>query len=432
MITEAPHDTPTTCTADQTDRSSPRSDQGRRRRLPWPALMAMLLCIALIGFNAWWYWRDARPAPDIKTIEALMSREQYIQAESALRERLRRSRQDGEARLLLARTLAARGDTQGCALQLREIPYWWPTKAEALFHEGQAYLMADRAKDAETCWLAVIKDNPLHPSPPDITQAASHQLLGLYATENRRDDAAEVIWETYERTSPADHLALLGMRVKSELERLAPEATIGQLERYVAADRTDWEALRTLARAKLALGRKEDADHDFQACLAGRPDDPRVWRDYLSMLYDLGNQDAWTALLAKVPPSAESESEIWRFRGLLKEKTGDWAGAAQDYRRALNRNPYVMASHYRLAMVEERLGHRDVAAEHRKKADHLRKARGELRAAFSELITAAEARENQKASNPDLPTSMRRLASVCETLGWARLAEAWNKLADSS
>ena len=38
---------------------------------------------------------------------------------------------------------------------------------------------------------------------------------------------------------------------------------------------------------------------------------------------------------------------------------------------ALNRNPYVMASHYRLAMVEERLGHRDVAVEHRKKADHL-------------------------------------------------------------
>src|SRR5208283_593659 len=225
MITEAPHDTPTTRTADQMDRSSPRSDQGCRRRLPWPALMAMRLCVALIGFNTWWYWRDARPALDIKTIEALMSREQYIQAESALRERLRRSRHDGEARLLLARTLAARGDTQGCALQLREIPYWWPTKAEALFHEGQAYLMADRAKNAETCWLAVIKDDPLHPSPPDITQAASHQLLGLYATEYRRDDAAEVIWETYERTSPADHLALLAMRVKSERERLAPEAT---------------------------------------------------------------------------------------------------------------------------------------------------------------------------------------------------------------
>jgi tetratricopeptide (TPR) repeat protein len=321
---------------------------------------------------------------------------------------------------------------QGCALQLREIPFWWPTKAEAILHEGQAYLMTDRAKDAETCWLAVLKDDPLHPSPPDTMHTASQQLLELYATENRWDDAAEIIWETYDRTVPAEQLSLLGMRVKSELERLSPEATISQLERYVAADPTDWEARRALARAKLTLGRKEDADRDFRACLAGRPDDPRVWRDYLGMLYDLGDQNAWAALLAKVPPSAEKESEIWRFRGLLKERAGNWAGAAQDYNTALNLNPYVMASQYRLAMVEERLGHRDVAVEHRKKADDLREARSELRIAFGELITAEEAWENQGASNPDLPTSMRRLASICETLGWARLAEAWHKLADAS
>ena len=131
MITEAPHDTPTTRTADQMDRSSPRSDQGCRRRLPWPALMA-ILCVALIGFNTWWYWRDARPALDIKTIEALMSREQYIQAESALHDRLRRKRHDGEAWLLLARTLAARGDTQGCA--------WSCGDSLLVAHEGRSAL----------------------------------------------------------------------------------------------------------------------------------------------------------------------------------------------------------------------------------------------------------------------------------------------------
>jgi len=170
--------------------------------------MAILVCVVLIGFNAWWYWRDVRPVPDIKTIEALMSRKQYVQAESALHERLRRSRQDGDARLLLARTLAAQGDTQGCALQLREIPYWWPTKAEVLFHEGLTYLLADRAKNAETCWLAVIKDDPLHPSPPEITHAANHQLLGLYAAENRWDDVAEIIWETMtEPTQPTTSLS---------------------------------------------------------------------------------------------------------------------------------------------------------------------------------------------------------------------------------
>ena len=30
-----------------------------------------------------------------------------------------------------------------------EVPSWWPTKAEALYREGQVHLMIDRAKDAE-------------------------------------------------------------------------------------------------------------------------------------------------------------------------------------------------------------------------------------------------------------------------------------------
>ncbi len=432
MIAEAAHDTPTPSTVDRTGRSIPRSRQTGRRPFPWLEAMATLCFAGLIGFNIWWYRYDTRPVADIKTIDAMLTRGQYAQAEAALRVRVRRSPQDGESRMLLARALGAQNDLQGCALQLHMVPFWWPTKSEAVFREGQAYLMADRAKDAEACWLAVIKDDPLHPSSPDIMQTTSQLLLGLYATENRWDDAAEILWETYERSSPADQLSLLGMRVKSELERLAPEATITQLERYVAADPTDWEALRALAQAELALGRREDADRDCQACLTARPDDSRAWRDYIRMLYDLGDQDTWAALLVKVPPAADCESEIWRFRGLLKEKAGDWTGAGEAYRMALHLNPYVMASHYRLALVEERLGRRESAGEHRKKADQLRDARDELRAAFNDVASAQKARETQAPANPDLPASLRRLALICETLGWARLAEACDKVADSS
>ena len=49
------------------------------------------------------------------------------------------------------------------------------------------------------------------------------------------------------------------MRVRSELERVAPDETIKKLERYVAADPTDWEALRALAKAASALGRPAEA-----------------------------------------------------------------------------------------------------------------------------------------------------------------------------
>ena len=150
------------------------------------------------------------------------------------------------------------------------------------------------------------------------------------------------------------------------------------------------------------------------------------------MLHDTGNQDALTDLLTKVPPLAESEADVWRFRALLKEKRGDWQGAAQDYRAALERNPFIMALHYRLAMTEERLGHHDSAAAHRKQADQLRDAQGELRTAFNNMVAAEEARVKQKPIKPDMATSMRRLGSLCGTMGWARLAQALNKLADSS
>jgi tetratricopeptide (TPR) repeat protein len=290
-------------------------------------------------------------------------------------------------------------------------------------------LKLNRAKDAEAAWLAVVEDDPLHPRPPDIFHDASLELLKLYSTEDRWEDAAVILWGAYEKASPFDRVTLLSMRLRSELERVAPEEAIVLIERYVAADPTDWEALLALARDELALGRPEDAMRHFQDGLKGQPDNPRVWRDYLTMLHDRGDMEALSAAVAKIPQAAESEPEIWKFRGLLKEKAGDWAGAAQDYRMALERNPYSQSYHYRLSMVEERLGHRDVAAEHRKRVDRLRAARGQLLQAFSDV---RDARESSTPNAPNLSASMRRLASVCDALGWARLASAWNDLADSS
>jgi tetratricopeptide (TPR) repeat protein len=402
------------------------------RRLLWLKPVIWLFSGGLLIFNLCWYWRDSRPIADLETISNWISQEKYSQAEPDLREHIRRASHNGEARVLLAKVLGAKGDLLGCAKQLHEVPRWWPTKADALFHEGQAYLMANRAKDAEACWQAVVQEDPLHPVPSGTLREVILQLLSLYATENRWEDAAIIVWHAYEQTSQEDHLALLSMRVRSELERLAPEATIGIVKRYVAADPYDWEALRALARAELSLNLKDEAERHFQACLKGDPNNPRVWRDYLSMLHDTGNEEALGTLLGKVPEVAEREPEIWRLRALLKEKSGDWIGAARDYGTALDRNPFLMASHYRLAMVEERLGRHESAAAHRKKADQLRDARGELRAAFNNVVAAEEARQQQKAIKPDLPTALRKLASVCETLGWARLALAWNKLAESS
>ena len=356
-----------------------------RRRVAVIKPLTLMLAACLVGFNVWWYWRDTRPLPSLDTISGWIGKGQYDQAEPALLEHLRRAPNDGEARMMLARLLGARNDLLGCARQLHEVPFWWPTKAEALYREGQAYFMIDRAKDAEAAWLAVTKHDPLHPPTPEIFHDASLELLKLYSTEDRWEDAYVIIWRAYEEASPADHPILLSMRLRSELERVAPAESIVLLKRYVAADPTDWEALRALARAELALGHRDEADRHFQACLKGEPDNPRVWRDYLNMLNDQGDLDALKSALGKVPQAAESDPDIWKLRGNLKEKDQDWAGAAEDYHKALQINPYARGCHYRLAMVEQRLGHADQATRYRKQADEMREAQAQLRSAYADL-----------------------------------------------
>ncbi len=128
-----------------------------------------------------------------------------------------------------------------------------------------------------------------------------------------------------------------------------------------------------------ASGRRPSAT--WKPASRGRPDDARAWRDYLTMLQSLGEQEAFNAALARVPKSGDAEPEIWMFRGEIKERDGDWAGAAADYRRALELNPNLLNGQYRLATVEARLGHREQAAAHRKRWDQLREARVQLRQA---------------------------------------------------
>jgi len=389
------------------------------------------LVAGLIGFNAWWYRREARPLADLRAIDGWIARGESARAESELNERLRRAPHDVEARMTLSRVLAARGDLLGCARELNEVPYWSPRKAEAMFRSAQAYLMADRARDAEAILLAIMDADPLHPPDPGLYHDAGQELLTIYATEDRWEDAYPVIWKAFDRAAPPDRPLMLIMRIRSELERVSQVETAKILRRYVAADPADFEALRALANAEQAIGEGAEALRHMEACLRARPDDPRAWRDYLTMLQSQGEQDAFGAAILRVPPSADTEPEIWMFRGQLKEREGNWAGAAADYRRALELNPNLLNAHYRLATIEGRLGHREQAAPHRKRWEELREARSQLRRLNDEYraaLAATSAPEPKPSALADLRSATRRLGAVCETLGWARAAEACRQI----
>ena len=398
----------------------------RRLRLLGFPLVAAALVVGVLGFNGWWYWRDHRALPDMATISDWVAREKYADAEHALREHLRRSPHDGDARMALARSLAGRHDYKGCARTLHDVPAWWPGKVEALLREGQAYFQIDRAKDAEAAWLEAIKDDPLHPVSPGLYHDVCQEILKLYAIEDRWEDAFPVMWMAYDHANPVDHPVLLLMRLRCELERVAPKETLVHLRKYIAADPTDWEARRAMARAELMLGQHAVAAREFQACIAGRRDDVRAWCDYLGMLLDQGDLETFQAVLLKPPPSADTEPETWLYRAVAQEKAGDWKGAVENWQKATDLNPFVPKYHYRMAMAQERLGLRDQAKVHRQRNKEMNEARAQLKAAYFDYF-AIQARNEP--GSPAVAAACRQLATVCEVLGWSRASQAWNELA---
>lgn len=390
-----------------------------------------ILVAGLIAFNAWWYWRSTRPLPDLGTLSGMIRAGRLNEAEPALREHLRRSPNDAEARIVLARVLAARKDLLGCAKELDKVPDWSPSKAESRLRAGQAYLEVNRAKDAETQWQAVIKADPLHPVAPEIFHDAATALLNLYATEDRWDEAHVVMWRAYDEAAPSEHLALMTLRMKSEMERIAPGPAMLQIQKYVAADPTDFSSLFALAHTERMLLRRADAMKHIKLCFQARPEDPRVWREYLTMLQEEGNIDELRDAVARLPRAVDGDPEIWKFRGIVCEKTGakggDWEGAAKAYRRAIELNPYQHEYYYRLGMAEDRLGHRQQAKEHKAHSDVLTKARSELSAVYSRYF---ELRAKPDPDMREIKKTLRRLGTLSETLGWSRAAQAWARIAD--
>jgi tetratricopeptide (TPR) repeat protein len=401
---------------------------GRRVLAPFWKVFVLALCTAAAGFNAWWYWRETRPLPDIAATERLLRQGNAAAAETSLLERVRRSPHDGELRTLLARAVAARGDLLACARQLHQVPYWSSQKPDALHREGQAYLQLDRARDAERAWLELIKDDPLHPVAPDLLTDAYNALLRLYAIEDRWEDAYPVIWSAYDRASGTqERLYWLTMRMRAELERVSPKESIVELRRYVAADPGDCDALHALGLAEIALGQRAEGEAHLEECLKIRPDYLRAWRSLLAAFLEEGDLERFLAKLRVPPPSADNDPETWFNRGVAGEKAGDWRMAASHFQKAINLNPFLPKAYYRLRAAQDRLGLREAAIVSRKKSTVINEARGRFQGAYADFFESARSEQPPKITPA---AAARRLAAICETLGWARAAQAWHRQAD--
>jgi tetratricopeptide (TPR) repeat protein len=327
--------------------------------------------------------------------------------------------------MMVASVLAVQKDLSGSAEQLHNVPFWWPEKPLAQYREGVAAMAAGRAKAAEAAWKACVANDPLHPTPPQVFTDSVKGLVGLYKLEERKEEARALLWWAYEQTAPDGHPQILIMLVWMELRRSELTASIDTLRRFVAATPDDWEARRALASAEMELGREAEAKREIQACLKARPGDLRVWRDWLALLGKQGDRDALLAAVGQLPKAADGDPECWKFRGLAREKMGDFKGATEAYRRAIKLRADDETGLFRLAIVEQRLGERDRADAHRKRSQELREAHQQLRKAYDDYLDCTA---SSSVDGKALTDAISRLASNCEVLGLTRDAEAWRRL----
>jgi tetratricopeptide (TPR) repeat protein len=379
--------------------------------------------VGLVGLNAWRAWDD-RPAVPLRTVQEWTSHGRAGEAEAELRRQVRKSPHDDAALMQLARVYAARDDYAACARALRAVPFWAPQRAEALFLEGQAWKLLDRARDAEAAWEALVVDDPLHPVDPRYFSGAARELIAHYVVKGRLDEARRVLWQAYQASDPREPPDVLLMRLRAELERVAHEEAVAVLRRYAAADPSDWGARRALAVEEQHAGRPEEADRHADACLKARSDDPWAWRARLEVFHLRGDRAALKAALGRAPKSADTDPEVWKYRGLVRTWDGDLPGAASAFEKAAALDPREPEYVYLLGMAEQRLGRRAEAAA------HLLRGR-RLRADFEQMHDAYGDYRAFLVRSPDGGAEARplveRIASLCDRLGWTREADAWRK-----
>jgi tetratricopeptide (TPR) repeat protein len=389
------------------------------------------MLLGLIGLNAWWYWRGTRPVPELQAIERWVEQGRLDEAQQALGERQAHSPHDGDSHALLAQVFARRHNPLASARELHQVPFWWPDKGKWLLMEAAAFRQADRLRDAEAAWQAIVRDDPLHPMDQAYITAAVRELQELFAIEGRRGDAARLIWSIYDRTDdPHQREALLIQRLRTEIKQMDPATAAGTLERCLAADPEDWEARRALGKVRAALNHPDEARRQLELCIRARPDDPRGWADELALLTGRGDLDALARAVAQIPASVAEDPGILAYRARLLERDGRWPEAVELYRRVVQARPWERDAYDRLASLEERLGQAGPAREHRRRSESLKAARRELEDAFHRVL---DLRRTERGDSPSdasqLHAAFRRLARICQTLGWTRDAEGWASLA---
>jgi len=120
---------------------------------------------------------------------------------------------------------------------------------------------------------------------------------------------------------------------------MTDDATIHALRAALAVSPDNVPLRRHLAEALLRLGRDDEAEAEFRACLRSASGDPEARLGLARVFYRRGRFDEALVLIEEVVDSGQPSAAALIFHARLLHRRGDAAGAVAAYRAAVRRDP---------------------------------------------------------------------------------------------
>ncbi len=286
--------------------------------------------------------------------------------------------------------------------------------ARSLLAEARAALALGRAARADRALVGAMAEAPADPEPALLR-------LELLRMEDRAVEAARVGWATFEAVAPDSRREVLRALTLALLDDAPDDLARATLQRWIAADPADADALVALYRRIAPMPRLGDPDVSariaaLQTILDRDPSHVDAREVLIQTLADAGDPARGRLLLDAWPGDARDA----RYQRLAGRWALDYerkpALAVASLRHALTELPHDWRTRYRLARALRADGR---AAEARRAAETVALLREALDPVpLGRRLTADLGRLDDIQSRLDL-------ADLCARVGLTRLADAW-------
>ncbi len=362
------------------------------RRWNWPLLALLVVPLGVGGYLVW-RWAQERQWQEIRTAAESGA---WSNAETGLRDWVKRHPEDGDAWELLGHILLEQGrDEEGLAV-LREVPETagvWP-HTQALV--AKLTLAKKDLPEVERVLRKAVERDPR-------ALEAWQQLLPVLVLERRLGEARRVLRKLYELSRDPRPLAdslLLG-QIESEVRDQNQD-----LEAYLRVTPDDPWLRRAWGMQLHGRGQSAEALPYLEEAARRFGDDPLVRFAWAECQMALGKSDQDIEILGEPPDRRWDAARWWVLRSRLEETWGRGKESRASLEKAVELDPKNFEAQYRLGQVLVREGEAEAGQARLERADAIAAAQESLKQEARALLRGGHD-----------AASLLRIGRLCEELG---------------